>query len=292
MIDIMVPFYGSARWLREAVASVREQSSADWRLTVIDDAYPDVSAAGWVSDIDDPRVTLLRNSKNLGINANFRRCIAEARSPYVAVMGGDDALHRDYVAACLNAMRPRASLVAFQPQVEVIDSEGHRIRPLADRIKALNAPRPGAVVGGELAAVRLFRGNWSYFPAICWRRTAIADEDFSHGWNIVLDMAMHTRLLRRGGEFMVGETVQFRYRRHGGNASAPHRDAVGRFREEREFFREESRLMQAHGWPKAARAAQRHATSRLHAASLLPGVLGRGEATTARALVSHVIERT
>ena len=33
-IDIMLPFYGSAEQLREAVDSVLSQDDGDWRLTV------------------------------------------------------------------------------------------------------------------------------------------------------------------------------------------------------------------------------------------------------------------
>ena len=37
----MLPFYGDPELLRRAVRSVQQQSRTDWRLTVVDDGYPD-----------------------------------------------------------------------------------------------------------------------------------------------------------------------------------------------------------------------------------------------------------
>jgi hypothetical protein len=43
LIDIMMPFYGRVDHFKEAVRSVIEQDDPEWRLTVLDDKYPDAS---------------------------------------------------------------------------------------------------------------------------------------------------------------------------------------------------------------------------------------------------------
>ena len=40
-LDIFIPYWGDPDYLKQTVESVRRQTSPDWLLTVIDDAYPD-----------------------------------------------------------------------------------------------------------------------------------------------------------------------------------------------------------------------------------------------------------
>ena len=41
MLDIMLPFWGEPRYLYETVEAVLRQTDERWRLTVVDDCYPD-----------------------------------------------------------------------------------------------------------------------------------------------------------------------------------------------------------------------------------------------------------
>ena len=97
-IDVMLPFWGSADLLRVAVDSVLAQDDPHWRLTVIDDAYPDPAAAAWVADIADERVLFMRNEENLGVSGSFQLCLDLAEADWVVIFGCDDrmlpGLHR------------------------------------------------------------------------------------------------------------------------------------------------------------------------------------------------------
>ena len=88
----MLPFYGDRDHLHQAVSSVLAQEDPDWRLSVVDDAYPDPSAAAWVADLPDPRVRLIRNASNLGVSGSFQRCLELATEDWVVIMGGDDRM--------------------------------------------------------------------------------------------------------------------------------------------------------------------------------------------------------
>ncbi|MDY2668870.1 glycosyltransferase, partial [Schaalia hyovaginalis] len=77
-IDIMLPFWGEAAYLFDTVRAVLAQDSADWRLTVVDDCYPDPAVAEHFAALDDPRIVYIRNEQNLGITANYRRCLEMA----------------------------------------------------------------------------------------------------------------------------------------------------------------------------------------------------------------------
>src|ERR1035437_9228618 len=104
-LDIFVRFWGPPELLRETVRSVLEQRSGDWKLTVVDDAYPDESVSQLFAELDDPRVTYLRNSVNQGITENYRTCVAQATEDLVVILGCDDVLLPNYVDVVLDAYR-------------------------------------------------------------------------------------------------------------------------------------------------------------------------------------------
>jgi GT2 family glycosyltransferase len=108
-IDVMMPYYGDVPLMQAAVRSVLAQTDQDWHLTVVDDGT-EPGVPEWFAELADPRITYLRNEANLGISANFQKCLELAKRDRLTIMGCDDLLLPNYVAAVreLAASRPRA----------------------------------------------------------------------------------------------------------------------------------------------------------------------------------------
>jgi hypothetical protein len=187
-------------------------------------------------------------------------------------------------------MRDHPQVALAQPGVEVIDENGEVVEPWVDKVKRrVYAPRVhGAVVlGGESLAVSLLRGNWMYFPAICWRAEVITEVGFDPNLRVIQDLALTLEWVRAGAQIVVSDTVCFQYRRHSVSVSSERAFSGARFAEERDFFLDEAVRMDRLGWRHAARAARMHLSSRLHAATLLPGALRRGSRDGVRALAGY-----
>ncbi|MDQ1597778.1 MAG: hypothetical protein QOI70_1202, partial [Microbacteriaceae bacterium] len=88
----MMPFYGRFDHFREAVKSVLTQTDPDWRLTILDDVYPDLAPGEWAKAIVDPRVTYLRNDTNLRPSRNYNKAVSLATGTFVVIMGCDDVM--------------------------------------------------------------------------------------------------------------------------------------------------------------------------------------------------------
>lgn len=279
-VDVIVPYWGDPGLLRETVTSVLAQDDPRWFLTVVDDAYPDPAAGEWVRALAerDPRVRYVRKEVNEGITAAFRTCAAMATRDVVAIPGSDDVLLPGYVATVLAAFadHPGASIV--QPGVEVIDERGEVVAPLADRVKQrLVRPRADGprLLGGERLAASLLRGNWMYWPSLAFRREALQAFDFRDELELIQDLGLVLDMVGAGHALLLEPTVCFRYRRHGGSASNADLLDGRRFAGERAYFAAAAAQMAQRGWPRAARAARWHWTSRLNALSLLPVALRR-----------------
>jgi len=292
-IDIMLPYYGDVAMMKAAVESVLTQDDKDFKLTIVDDGYPDETLPAYFQGLvdSDSRVRFYRNEVNLGANGNYKKCLALVEHDVVVVMGADDLMLPNYVGTIRKAFEnPEVSIV--QPGVQVIDENGSVYEPLGDKVKALLRRRAvggtsEAIIAGEPIAESLITGDWLYFPSVAWRAAAIIKHDFREQYNVVQDIALAIDIILDGGKMFVTNTVCFQYRRHRESDSSVRALDGRRFAEERAFFDECARDFDAKNWPRAARAARLHVTSRLNAISLTPKVVSKGMWTGLRRLVVH-----
>ncbi|MDR1294643.1 MAG: glycosyltransferase [Bifidobacteriaceae bacterium] len=293
-IDIMIPYWGDPGRLVAAVDSVRAQTSPDWRLTVVDDCYPDPTAGLAIQSIDDPRITYLRNETNLGITGNFRTCVRLARAEYTVVMGCDDLLGSRYVATVGEAVSHYPGADIVQVGVEVIDEVGRPSSGLVDTVKrrmlAPRGERP-VVLAGEDAAASLLRGDWLYWPSLAFKTASVQRHDFRDGFPVIQDLALLIDMVVDGASLLYYPRTVFSYRRHRESASQAAARAGDRFAGEAEYYRVAARLMDRAGWTRAARVARRRVISRLHAVALMPRALARADRGVLRLLAHHALER-
>lgn len=276
-VHVVIAYWGDPDLLDRAVDSVIAQSDPDWRLTIVDDHYPDLRAQETYAAHPDVRVTYLRNSENLGLTRNFERCRTVADGDLVTFLGCDDLLLPDYVAELRRARVRHPDATFFQPEVQVIDSDGRPSFGPGERVKAWLAPsgpRPVTLAGEDLAA-SLMRGNWLYWPSLAFERSAVADHSFRTDLPIVLDLAFVMDMVLDGAELVVLDAVTFCYRRHGDSASSVSSVVGSRFEDEKLFYREMAARLEERGWHRAARVARRRIVSRLHELSLVPGAVRR-----------------
>ncbi|MFG2113443.1 glycosyltransferase family 2 protein [Streptomyces sp. NPDC048718] len=291
-LDIMLPHYGDTPLMQAAVRSVLDQTDGDWRLTVVDDGE-EPGVPEWFASLGDSRVRYLRNERNLGITKNFRKCVDLVESPYFSMLGSDDLLLPTYVATMRSAVAARPGAALYQPGVQVIDEHGRPSTTLADEVKKrFYAPKSTGrrlELGGERLAANLLGGNWLYFPSLVWRADAVKEVGFREDLSVIQDLALIIELVKRGERLVVEPATAFRYRRHSKSLSSSEAANGARFGEAVRFFHEVADDLDRHGWPKAARAARRHLSMRLHALSLVPGALRHGRPGALRTFLGYAL---
>ena len=290
-VDVMLPAYGDDALVREAVESVLAQRDSRWRLTVIDDD-PRGDLGSWLAD---PRIRYLANPTRLGLNRNFQRCVDEASADLVVLLGADDRLLPDFVGRVHEAAAANPHAAFFHTGASVIDSAGNPALPLADRVKRLTAVRPAhgwQLSGGETLATSLLRGNWMYFPSVVFRGDVLKRHGFRDGYDIVLDLDLYLRILLTGGQAVLFGAPGIEYRRHAASLSSATAEDGSRFAEEHAYFAEMAAAMTETGWPKAARAARMHLTSRLHAVTRTPGLLAARQWRPAASMLRAALATT
>ena len=292
-LDILVPYWGDPGLMRLTVESVLAQTSGDWRLTVVDDAYPDPQISAWLAAMDDPRIRSVRHAVNVGITDNYRHCLSLATEDLLVFLGCDDLLLPRYVEVVLAAHQRFPAAVMIQPGVLVMGDDGSDGSTLVDRVKQRLRP-PGSeamLLSGESLAVSLLRGNWLYWPSLALSRRAVEEVGFRDELPIIQDFALEIDLVARDGGLVVEPTPCFRYRRHAASASATTLTDGTRFADERAYYASAAEQMRARGWRRAERAARLRLTSRAHAVALLPGAVRGRRWRSAQMLWRHLVAR-
>ncbi|WP_449482714.1 glycosyltransferase family 2 protein [Streptomyces avidinii] len=289
-LDIMLPYYGDVSLMQAAVHSILAQSDPNWRLTVVDDGKePDVP--GWFASLGDPRVSYQRNEQNLGVTGNYRKCLGLVREEHFVMMGTDDIMLPEYVATMRALIAQHPGIGMIQPGVQVIDGDGKPTDGLVDQSKRLlytPKVRGQRLMGGEELAVSLLRGNWLYFPAMCWRTDAVRKAGLRDNLEVTQDLALEIDLVQAGEQMLACDTVCFQYRRHAVSISSQQAFTGKRFAEANRFFMEVADRLDAQGWTKAAKASRLHLSSRIHALTMVPGALKNKQSEGTRTLLRHV----
>ncbi len=104
LVSVGIPTYNRLPYLREAIASVREQTHPSWELFVVDDGSED-GTAEFVLGIRDDRVHLVRLLHSGNIARLRNRGVQEARGEYVAFLDSDDLWEPRKLEAQLAALR-------------------------------------------------------------------------------------------------------------------------------------------------------------------------------------------
>lgn len=89
LVSVLIPAYNCEAYVLEAVSRMLSQSFADFELLVIDDGSTD-STRKLLESVDDPRLHLISNERNIGLIGTLNRGLELALGRHVARMDADD----------------------------------------------------------------------------------------------------------------------------------------------------------------------------------------------------------
>jgi glycosyltransferase involved in cell wall biosynthesis len=142
-ISIVVPAYGVAHLLPEALASLQAQDFVRWEAIVIDDGAPDDVAGAIARFADDPRIRLLETD-NGGLATARNRAIAASGAPLIALLDGDDLFEPGYLTAMMAAMAADPGIgfaTCDATNFGIAEREGHLFSRHAPQIEPITLDR-------------------------------------------------------------------------------------------------------------------------------------------------------
>lgn len=111
-VSVVIPCYGYAHLLQEAVGSVIAQTFPDWELVIVDDGSPDETAAvaeELIRHHPDRRIRLVRQA-NAGLSMARNAGIAASSGRLILPLDADDMIAPRFLEVAVRAMDSQPSV--------------------------------------------------------------------------------------------------------------------------------------------------------------------------------------
>ncbi len=95
--SLLMANYNNGKYIDEAIESVLRQTYRNWELIIIDDASTDNSIEVISRYVNDKRIKLIKNNKNLGVGGTKRKCAFYATGKYIGILDPDDILDSEAI---------------------------------------------------------------------------------------------------------------------------------------------------------------------------------------------------
>lgn len=127
LVSVLLAVHDDARYLHEALDSLLTQTLTDLELIVIDDASTDATPSV-LGDVDDPRLTMLQNQRQLGLAASLNRGLDHASGKYIARLDADDVALADRLRLQVERLEGDRRTAAVGSAIVDLDESGQRGR--------------------------------------------------------------------------------------------------------------------------------------------------------------------
>src|SRR3989344_2871105 len=159
-ISVIMSVYNGITYLRQAVESIIKQTYRNFEFIIVDDASTD-ETWDYLKSLNDPRVKLIKNKKNLGLAASLNIALRQAHGDYIARMDADDISLPDRLKTQIDYLIKNPQIDICGTWVKLIDENNQIIgtvhKPTNDeKIKKMNIWITGLIHPTWLARREVF----------------------------------------------------------------------------------------------------------------------------------------
>jgi len=124
-VTVLMPAYNAGKYIGEAIASVLEQSFAEFELLIINDGSTD-NTVEIIQSFKDPRIVLTQQ-ENKGVASALNAGLACARAPFVARFDADDICYPNRLKAQYDFITTYPEYSIIGSAADYVDADGHFI---------------------------------------------------------------------------------------------------------------------------------------------------------------------
>lgn len=229
-VTVFMSSYNYARYLRQSIESVLNQTCSDFELFIVDDASTDES---WliIQSYQDPRIRAIRNPINRNDKVIMREVIlGQASGEYIAVHHSDNLWLPNKLEEQIRYLDENSKLGAVFTQVQLIDEAGNDFadpsHPYFGIFEQPNRSRQ------EWLNRFFFTGNALCHPSVLIRKKVYEECGFyRNGLMQLPDFDMWVRVCMAYEIHILPEKlVKFRIESNGNNISGDRVDSRNRLR--------------------------------------------------------------
>ena len=221
-VAVVMPTYNQSAYIARSVTSVLEQTYRDLVLVIADNASTDATLAVLAPFLDDPRVRLVKNERNVGVERNFAICFdhVPADIDVIFMLPSDDLMTPKHVETMVGFVKQFPDAAVVHADASIIDSTDAIVRTGYIRDPRLHVGRsndlrylveknyvlhPGAALvrpNLRIAIDELFlpefklSHDWN-----AWMRLMFSDHAFVYTGETTVSFRVHEAQVTRPGRF-------------------------------------------------------------------------------------------
>lgn len=219
LLSFIVLSYNYERYIEMTIQSILGQTIQDFEIVVVDDFSKD-NSVNLIYGIDDPRIRVICNEKNIGGAASYNRAVLAARGEWLVNVDADDWIAPDKAARQLALIVADPSLDIIGTYVSVRNQDGLPHTKAPELEASINHPHDFNRLDTWIGANYLCRSSTMVRRAT-HLRIGLDDETMVRA----PDYELWTRALREGCRFaIVAEQLTF-MRLH--STGVTHADPLG-----------------------------------------------------------------
>ena len=202
LFTIAIPTFNRAQWLRGCVDAALSQTFGSFEVIVSDNASTDETAEV-LGQLRDPRLRVIRQTRNIGPIPNWNACLDAAHGTYLVILCDDDHVAPHLLERC-------GSLLNEARDVQVVVALGDVIEPQTHfRKSAVRSRRLGTGIwdGPEILLEFLLGRITPQLCTVAMRTDTLrARGGFPDGWPHAGDLVSWVPMLLLGRAGLVNES--------------------------------------------------------------------------------------
>lgn len=209
-VDIFICTYNRAKYLKESIESVLNQTYKNFNLIILDNCSTD-DTEDVVKSFSDERLKYIRHVNNIGGIGNLNYAFEKAQSPFFVVFHDDDVMLPNMIEEEINQIKNNDKLAIISCKADVINRDGIGIK---------NNKSDGCVYffsDGDYFASYLNKCDFIMFPSILYRTSFIRENDLSleAAAGPSADAFLAFEIEKKGGTLGIINKSLMYYRHHG-----------------------------------------------------------------------------
>lgn len=126
ILSILSASLNHEKYMKFFIDSVLAQTNPNWELIIVDDGSTDNNIAE-IKKYDDPRIKLIQQPFNMGINCAIMTAFENSNGKYIAFCATDDALMPNFVQTVTEFMDSNPEIGVLYTGLQCMDSENNII---------------------------------------------------------------------------------------------------------------------------------------------------------------------
>jgi len=209
-VSVVVAAYNSARYISQALDSVKSQTFSDYEVIVVNDGSSDRKELEQILHSHPLPIIYIRQ-ENKGVSAARNAAIKIASAEFYAQLDADDQWTPDYLHEQLRILKENPDVALVYPNATITDDEGNPGRLFMDVSPS----------EGEVNFETLVRQQCVVMTCVTARMSAIrAAGMFDESIRSVEDFDLWVRIVKNGGRIVYHRKPLALYRRHEGSLSS------------------------------------------------------------------------